>query len=117
MKVKIFNSKTKTLLRLFCLLNLVFFITACDSSDSAHLKVINLSPDVGPIDVFSDDDLIFKAVSYASGSDYNSISTSGRNNSREIRISPTDSFAVLSEQRRSFRSGEDYSLFLFDSGD
>ncbi len=107
----------KNYLRFFCVITYLILMTACDNNDSANLRVINLSPDVGPIDVFSDDDLLFKAIDYADASDYNSVSTTGQQKSHEFRISPTGSFAVLDEETKSLKAKKDYTFFLFDIGD
>lgn len=98
------------------LIILALLFSSCSNDTHAKFRVVNFSPDISAIDVFDNDGLMFNDVKYGEASDYNQISTEVRK-SHDIRISPTDSFAILDEQKISFTTKKIYTLFLFDFGE
>ncbi len=89
------------------------FSSCSDDDGSASFNAINLSPDIGPIDVFDNDEILFSSIGYREASERTTMNT----DSHEIKVTLQDSFTTLFDRNVNFRDGSDYTLFVFDFGD
>ena len=88
-------------------------IFGCDSNngvEQSKLRVINLSPDAGPVDLFDDGGPLFENVTYATASPYARLDSERH----EIELTQSGSFTTFLDENKSFSADDEYTIFLFD---
>lgn len=102
------NLPLKILAGVCCLLA----IAGCAASEtkSAHVRIVNASPDAPPLDVFFDGELLEENLGYSEASKYQEIDV-GR---KDISVSPTLSKDSIIDISAEFEEGKDYTLVVSD---
>jgi len=106
----------RTFLARFALIISALFVAGCaenDGIEQAKLRVVNLSPDAGPVDLLVDGDPLFEQVPYAAASPYEKIDA----DSHDIQLTQSGSFTTFVDDRKSFSADDEYTLFLFGFAD
>ena len=90
------------------------FLSSCsDDEESVNFKTINLSPDIGAIDVFDGESLLFSSIGYTEASENTSLTV----DSHELKVTLHNSFTTLFDNNISLRDNSAYTLFVFGFGE
>ena len=106
----------KAALRLF-FSSLILLLCSCsnpENEDPAHFRVVNLSPDVGAVDVTEDGDDLFNNIGHTESSGYDSMRA---DETRQIEVKVHNTFTTLIDDEIGFDFDTDYTMFVFGFGD